>query len=311
FNLDGRSITEGTKFNVEYYAKPGPEQFVQIVERVSQNGKYYIDHAGLDNNPGAQVRVFPTSSPTNGALYNRSAVKIEYDAAVSRWFIANINNEPLAGAGTAFNIAYSGGTNTTGANTIKNATTETKSSAITSVTSINSATSASGSLGANAIWPKVDHSKQSVFVSVVGNTQGLFLGDNSTHWMEVSGFEMEGNVPRDMQSGLATGRRQLLPVSFQSAIGTSSMQFFKAYKSNEGFSKVSFEMYEPNPNGSGTIRLAYRIVLTNASINNFKQIFNEGQKGFFNSIKLTFQSIEINLIDGGWVESDTWIQANQ
>ncbi|HSU26838.1 MAG TPA: type VI secretion system tube protein Hcp [Chitinophagaceae bacterium] len=305
FNLDGSSIVEGTKFNVEYYAKPGPEQYVQVVERVNQTGRYYIDHPGLDNNPGAQVRVFPTSSPINGALYNRSAIKIEYDASVSRWFIANINNEPLVGAGTAFNIAYSGGANTTGVNTVKS-TTEINTSAITNTGNTNNSNNTPFSP-----FSKADHSGQRVFVSLVGNTQGAFLGENGTNRMEVTGFEMEGNSPRDMATGQATGRRQLLPVSFQKALGAASMQFFKAYKSNEHLTTVTFEIYEPNPTGDGTIVMAYKIVLNNASISNFKQSFTEGQKGFMDAIKLVYQSVNISYTNGGWFESDTWIQVNQ
>lgn len=96
FNLDGASIAEGAKYKVEYYVNSGPDRFVYIVPRqVHLSDIPYIDREGLNGNPKARLRVFPTSSPTHGALYNRDDVKVEYDTGVGKWFIANINGKPV------------------------------------------------------------------------------------------------------------------------------------------------------------------------------------------------------------------------
>jgi len=96
FNLDGASIAEGAKYKVEYYVNSGPDRFVYIVPRqVHLSDIPYIDREGLNGNPNARPRVFPTSSPTHGALYNRDDVKVEYDAGAGKWFIANVNGKPV------------------------------------------------------------------------------------------------------------------------------------------------------------------------------------------------------------------------
>lgn len=96
FNLDGASIAEGAKYKVEYYANSGPDRFVYMVPRqVHLSDIPYIDREGLNGNPNAQIRVFPTSSPTHGALYNRDDVKVEYDARVGKWYLANVNGKPV------------------------------------------------------------------------------------------------------------------------------------------------------------------------------------------------------------------------
>ena len=96
FNLDGAAITEGAKYDVQYFADSGPDRFVYMVPRqVHLSDIPYIDREGLNGNPNAQVRVFPTSHPTHGALYNRDDVKVEYDAKVGKWFVANLNGKPV------------------------------------------------------------------------------------------------------------------------------------------------------------------------------------------------------------------------
>lgn len=109
FNLDGVAIAEGAQFNVEYYAGPAADRFVYIVpQRLRDGGPAYIDHAGLNYNPNAQIRVFPTSSPLRGALYNRETVKVEYDTTAFKWFIANVNGTAVP-SDTAYNVLISSG----------------------------------------------------------------------------------------------------------------------------------------------------------------------------------------------------------
>ncbi|HAF14662.1 MAG TPA: hypothetical protein DCK93_00840 [Blastocatellia bacterium] len=109
YNLDGTAIAEGAKFNVQYFVNPGPDRFVYIVPRqVRLSDIPFIDHDGLNDNPNAQIRLFPTSSPTHGALYNKDDVKAIYDATAHKWFIANVNNKPVPWE-AVYNIVISSG----------------------------------------------------------------------------------------------------------------------------------------------------------------------------------------------------------
>ena len=95
-NLDQTAIAEGARFKVQYFLNPGPDRFVYFVPRqVRQSDVPYIDHAGLNDNPNAQIRFFPTWVPAHGFFYNKDEIKVEYDATVRKWYVANINNKPV------------------------------------------------------------------------------------------------------------------------------------------------------------------------------------------------------------------------
>jgi hypothetical protein len=108
FNLDGTAIPLGAKFNVEYYLNQDSTRFVYVVPpRVNINDVAYIDHTGLNNHPNAQVRVFPHVSYVSlGNTANKDEVKLAYDASVSKWYVANINNTPVPST-SAYNIVFS------------------------------------------------------------------------------------------------------------------------------------------------------------------------------------------------------------
>src|ERR1035437_8026092 len=109
FNLDGIALAVGAKFNVEYYVSPDSDHFVYVVpQRVHLTDVSYIDHLGLNNSPNAQIRAFPHVSSTIGNIWNKYDVKVEYDAAASKWFIANVNNTAVP-SDSAYDIMFSGG----------------------------------------------------------------------------------------------------------------------------------------------------------------------------------------------------------
>ena len=109
FNLDAVQMNVGAKFKIEYYPGPASDRFLFIVpQRVHITDVSYIDHAGLNSNPTAQVRVFPVNPPSRSAIFDREEYKVEYDAAASKWFVANINGTPVP-SGAAFNVVFSPG----------------------------------------------------------------------------------------------------------------------------------------------------------------------------------------------------------
>lgn len=109
FNLDAAAITVGAKFTVEYYVNPDANHFVySILPRVNTSDPAYIDNVGLNNNPNAQIRVFPHCSSTIGNIWNQLDVKVEYSKAANKWFIANLNATPITPA-VAYNVMFSNG----------------------------------------------------------------------------------------------------------------------------------------------------------------------------------------------------------
>lgn len=116
FNLDGVAINTGAKFTVEYYSSPDANHFVYVVpQRVHPNDVSYLDYAGLNNNPNAQVRVLPHVSATIGNHWNQNDVKVEYDVAAHKWSILNVNGTPVP-SDSAYNVMFSDGATITNPN---------------------------------------------------------------------------------------------------------------------------------------------------------------------------------------------------
>ena len=119
FNLDATALPDGAAFKVEYYNNPDSNHFVySIPPRVNTNDPAYIDHVGLNNNPSAQIWVFPHCSATIGNIWNKLDVKVEYDKGVAKWYIANLNATPITPA-VAYNIMFSNGYSATNENVNK------------------------------------------------------------------------------------------------------------------------------------------------------------------------------------------------
>jgi type VI secretion system secreted protein Hcp len=288
-NTDNSTMPPGAQFNVQYYVSPDDNHFTQVVtkENLVKNNSY-IDHPGLNGNPNARFQFFQNASPNvRGGNINKSEIKTQYDESAGQWFISNTNGKTLDLA-TGYNISISPG----------------KSSATNAMTIASPVTN---SVNTTAFVPgaKPNNSGQRVFMTVVGKTQGTFPGDNNTNKVEVTGFEMEMNSPRDLSSGQASGKRQHVPLMIEKPSGTGSIQFFKALTANEELTTVTFEVY--NTSSSGTLVLDSKIVLTSASVSSLKQSL-DGQKGMTDNIKLVHHSIECNR--GGVTSSDTWPSLN-
>lgn len=296
FNIDNSTMVPGSQFNVTYYAKPDDNHFVHIVTKENLvKSRSYIDHAGLNENPGAQFQFFQNASPNvRGGNVNSDEIKTKYDEAAGKWFITKTNGNTFDLA-TGYNISVSSERNS-------------NSSAMTAVRT-NPPAPANVH---NAFTPfaATDHSGQQIFVTVTGGTQGQYTGENGTNKIAVSGYEMDLETPREASSGGATGRRQYSPILFQKAAGAASIQFFKGLVTNESLSSVTFEVYEPSSTGGGNSVLSYKIVLSNARVAGFKQSFVEGQKGLVDSIKIVFNSIVLTYGNGGVTATDNWSTVN-
>ena len=293
-NVDNSTIVPGAQFNIEYYPKPDDTHFTHVVTKENlQKYHSYIDQAGLNGNPQAQFQIFQNASPNvRGGIINKDEIKAEYDDVAGKWYIEKSNGNTLDLA-TGYNISVSSGRGSS-------------SSALTAMRIPSSVPVNAQS--AFTPFATTDHSGQRVFISVVGKTQGQFAGENGTTRMEVTAFEKEITSPRDLATGQASGKRQHTPVMFQKPMGSASVQFFKAINTNELLNSATFEVYEPSSSGASV--LIYKVVLTNATVTYFKQSFADGGKGFVDTVKLGFQSIEVIFVSGNVTATDSWIPTN-
>src|SRR5882724_881312 len=193
-NVDNSTIPTGSQFNVQYYSRPDENHFLHVVTKgnlVKNNS--YIDQAALNGNPKAVFKYFQNASPNvRGGYVNKDEIRIGYDEAAAKWFIAKLSGNPLDVA-TGYNIFIAPGAET---KTNTNSLTPLKTLVTTPVTT-----------GPSASRP-IDAPDYFILMTVVGKTQGPFAGDNTTSKITVHGFELEENSPRDLSSGQSNGKRQ-------------------------------------------------------------------------------------------------------
>jgi type VI secretion system secreted protein Hcp len=152
------------------------------------------------------------------------------------------------------------------------------------------------------------------YVTIEGTKQGKFKGESSRKGSEnkSSGvrFQYEVKLPRDINTGQATGKRQHGPVIITKLWGSASPQLFQALVTNEALKSVLIEFVRTNPQGQEYI---FQIIkLTNASIASIRQyanVANPGETvtpGGLEDVAFTFQRIEITNQDGKTMAMDDW-----
>lgn len=111
FNTDHAVMPPGLKYKIQFFLKPGPNQFLHTVtqQNLGSEGSY-IDNPALNNNPNAQFKILQNHAPEVRSPYNlnRFEAKADYSSAAGRWFIANVNGETL-GRNSAYNIVITNG----------------------------------------------------------------------------------------------------------------------------------------------------------------------------------------------------------
>ncbi len=123
---------------------------------------------------------------------------------------------------------------------------------------------------------------------------------------------MEHDVvsPRDIASGLPTGKRQHKPVEITKEIDKSSPLLYSVLCTNENLKEVVFKFWKPSP--SGQEKQYYTIKLTNANIASMKTFFpnmllpENTKLPHMEKVTFTYQKIEWTFTDGGITSEDDW-----
>lgn len=112
FNCDFAPMPVGMTYKVQYFLNPGTNQFLHLVTQgnLGADGSY-IDNPALNNKPNAQFNIFPNHSPEirTGSWLNPNEAKTGYSASAGKWYITNINGQPML-KGCAYNIVIPTGT---------------------------------------------------------------------------------------------------------------------------------------------------------------------------------------------------------
>jgi type VI secretion system secreted protein Hcp len=155
-------------------------------------------------------------------------------------------------------------------------------------------------------------------VTIEGTKQGRFKGERGRDKIAGLAFHYDVKSPRDMATGMASGKRQQGAITFTKAIDSSSPQLFQALVGNEALKTVLFEFR--NTSADGQEQIFYQISLTNAAISEVEQYV--GMSGLVTTaeakhsaasdgspledVSLTFQKIEVASLVGKTMAADDW-----
>lgn len=159
------------------------------------------------------------------------------------------------------------------------------------------------------------------YVKIEGTTQGAFKGESQrekrAEWLTGLSFAHQIQSPRDVATGLPSGKRQHGPLTFTKEWGPATPQIMQALCTNEVLPKVSFEFMHTN--ATGVEEVYYKITLTNATI--AKVVYNTGAQGASESsarttaaydsmeveeVSLTYQKIEHENTVASTMAVDDW-----
>ena len=154
---------------------------------------------------------------------------------------------------------------------------------------------------------QLSNAQGTMVMAVEGNIQGKFKPDSDfnskfSDKIEVLGFVFEVSSPRDLATGMASGKKTYHPIVLWKKLGESSPQFYQAVIRNEAIKKITIEYHRPDPSSGNAKVLAYTIVLENAAFSSFKQVMGPlaGEKFdgttndmVYDEIKISFEKITI------------------
>lgn len=160
-----------------------------------------------------------------------------------------------------------------------------------------------------------------MFLTIKVATQGDILGGvvKSTHVsaMEVLGFDLEATIPRDMASGMPTGKRQYKGLRITKPIDKASPKLWTALVNNENIVLATLRLARTDQR-TGADTEFYSIKISNGSIASIRQFSGvesgsgsakhsatAGQSVSMEEITFVFQKIEWTWAEGPITAQDS------
>lgn len=141
-----------------------------------------------------------------------------------------------------------------------------------------------------------------------GDSSVITLGRENS--IECLAFSQAIQLPRDPDTGMATGQRTFEPIRFTKRIDKSSPLLAKALANNEVI-EAEFRFYRPDPSGNGSTQHFYTIHVTQAGLSTVRPLvqstIDPDTSGFpaLEEVELAYRSITWTYEDGGITFSDT------
>ncbi len=154
-----------------------------------------------------------------------------------------------------------------------------------------------------------------VFLKIKGQKQGEIKGGCTIKGHEgriqILGYAQDLESPRDVATGLPTGRRIHKPIGVAFKLDKSVPLLYNVLINNENIQEWLLEYYAQSHKGSqttgagqGTV-LTYTVKLTNANLSSLRQITHESGMQIYIA-EFTYQKVEWTWVDGGIAAQDDW-----
>ncbi|HVE84918.1 MAG TPA: type VI secretion system tube protein TssD [Myxococcales bacterium] len=129
--------------------------------------------------------------------------------------------------------------------------------------------------------------------------------------IECTYFESSMDSGREVQSGIATARRQHKPLVIRKRIDKSTPLIAKALTHHQVI-EGEFLFFRPNPAGDGTTEQYYTVKISNGRVHSQKMISEWSNPGAehaqppMEEVAFVFQNIQWRYTNGGVEHEDTW-----
>jgi type VI secretion system secreted protein Hcp len=157
------------------------------------------------------------------------------------------------------------------------------------------------------------------YLTLKGQKQGPITGSNIQKGREgtilVHAVSHSVASPRDLATGLATGKRQYKPLVITKEVDRSSPLLYTALATNENLTSFVLQFVAPavaTAGAAGLEKLIYTITLTNANIASIDLRMADNLEPalagipMYEEIAFTYQKIQWTWADGGITAADDW-----
>ncbi len=149
-----------------------------------------------------------------------------------------------------------------------------------------------------------------IYLTVEGNKQSKFKGDGSpakqADKIAVLSLEYSVQAPRDLTSGITSGKRMHKPVVVVKEWSAATPQFFQALVSNETLKSVLIEFVRP---AGGKEEPFFTIRLTDATVSEVRYYTEDTAPGGAQereTVSFTFREIVIEHVPTHTDGTDSW-----
>lgn len=146
---------------------------------------------------------------------------------------------------------------------------------------------------------------------IKGESTVTSLGRADT--IECLAYEQAVHAPREMTTGVATGRRDYQPLRILKRIDKASPLIYKALRANHAI-EAEFLFFRPSPKGDGTTEQFYTVKITKAniaSVRDYVPNVNDAQASNqppLEEVTFRFGNIKWVFTDGGIEDEDKWAE---